>query len=62
VKITELVKKLEEVIESVESLDADLHHATDNINDAINNNNNLDTVLNTILKKLLETQTNMEVK
>ena len=60
-KITELVKKLEEVIESVESLDADLHHATDNINDAINNNN-LDTVLNTILKKLLETQTNMEVK
>jgi peptidoglycan hydrolase CwlO-like protein len=61
-KITELIKKIEELMITFESMDGDLHHASSNIQDAINNISDLDTDLNTILSKLKETQKNMEVK
>ena len=61
-KITELIKKLEEMMRTVVSLDTDLHNASSHIQGAIDSNNELDTELSTIISKLEETQKNMEVK
>ncbi len=42
-KITELIKKIEELMTTFESMDGDLHHASSNIQDAINTISDLDT-------------------